>query len=48
MSSDPNGEWREWETTHSYWRDRMREFATASLRVLRNSPYFHGKDGPDA
>lgn len=47
MSSDPNGEWRDWETTHSYWRDRMMEFAAASLKVLRESPAFRGEASSD-
>lgn len=34
-SSDPHGEWRDWDQTHSYWRDRMMEFAAASLQAIR-------------
>lgn len=43
ISSNPDDEWREWERTHSYWRDRMMQFAAASLKALRASPVLRGE-----
>lgn len=34
-STDPDDEWRPWGQAGPYWQRIMREFATASLRVLR-------------
>ena len=34
-TTDPNDEWRPWEEAGSYWHFRMRQFADATIRVLR-------------
>ncbi len=43
ISSNPDDEWREWQTAHSYWRERMTQFAAASLKAIRA---YTGTSGP--
>ena len=35
VSSNPDDEWQPWSQAGGYWQTIMRDFARASLRVLR-------------